>query len=1145
MTPPPPASLPAERRVVTILFADLAGFTHLSEQADPEEARSLLNACFDRLAPVIEQFGGTIDKFVGDEIMALFGAPAAHEDDAERALHTALEMMAALAAFNAENHTALGLHVGINTGLVVAGGIGSQGRQAYSVIGDAANVAHRIQSLSEAGDILLGEETHHLSAARFDFEPRGEAPIRGRSEPVKIYRLIGPKAQPSPMRGLLGLSSPMVGRETEMASLLGLSRSLRTDKGGVVFVLGDPGLGKSRLVNEWQATAQSHYPEIRWAGEHCLSYGQGLAYRLATDLVRALAEVHPGDPESKLAEAVQKLARNGSVEPDDYTCTYLSHLLSLPLEASTLATISQLDPQVLQERYVEALRRVLTSLTAKQPLTLVLEDFHWADPSSVGLATRLLPLANEAPVLFCFVVRPDADAPAWALVSTVRDNPAPERIELMLPPLSEAESQRLVTNLLEGESLSAPVRSLILKRAEGNPFFIEEIIRILIDRGVIFRKAGGWISLDDTQEIEIPATLQGLLMARVDRLPDAARQILRVATVIGRRFSRRVLDVVLKGAGETPVETLDELERAGILQSVEPEPEAEYRFRHTLVYEAAYQSILRQDRKRLHLAVGEVLETFYASQQEERAVTLAYHFDAAEDFPRALRYNTLAGDVAFRKFALPEAIGLYSRALEIVKRAAGIASPKMLRHLYLQRGRAFELSAQFKQALENYSEMAAAGKSLDNLAIELAALTEHAKLHATPTTVADSEEGQHLANRALQLAQQAGDRAAQARLHWILLLALRWQGEFEAAIEHGQQSLALSRELDLREQLAYTLQDIHPYYSRIGDYDRAMALLEEARQLWRELGNFPMLADNLNSAGDIMHDSGKSEQALALADEAYRLSEAIGNRWNQAFAMDIRGLACFELGRFDESIEAFGNALRLSEQAGLVALFSRTVVRAVLAIASLGAGEHFSALTRLIEAASARISIMWPEAIRLAQRVAAARLAVYQQQLEKASEILDEASQTILGFSTDFFALHGWLYLVRCELAAARRDPSGVVALADEVLDSDQTMFHRCRIELLAVKGRALLDMGDLISAEALLRSAWERAEAGNLRCCFVPIQSAMSNYYARCGDSHQSRLWHEAGRQSAEETLRQTNDAELRQGYLNWPGVREVIGDG
>jgi len=535
--------LEGERRLVSVLFADISGFTALSAQLDAEEVCRLLNSCFDTLVPIAEHYGGVVDKFIGDQVMVLFGAPVAYEDDPMRALHAALDMMQAIAELNAQHGTHLEIHIGVNTGLVVAGQIGSRGRRQYTVIGDAVNLAARLQEAAPQGQILVGPDTHRRTGPLFEFAPPSALAVKGKSEAVQAYRLLGRKAQPGSVRGLAGLRSPMVGRSAELEHLVHLTTAALAGRGGAVVITGEAGLGKSRLVAEWQAACANS--AALWIQGQCLSYGQALPYHLLVALLRSLIGVPTGASETEIRTALRNLLRKlGGPSRDVYA--YLGHLLSIRLEGADKERVRALDPQAMQAQYLTSLRQVLKSLATHGPVVLVSEDIHWADPASAEILIRLLPVALDLPILFCFVTRPESASPGWKLVTTTREVLRDRACELPLRALGETDSRQLIANLLQVEAIPEAVRTLILQRAEGNPFFVEEVIRMLIERGAIAHEEGRWIARHEITAIEVPDNLQALLLARIDRLPAEVRNVLRVAAVIGRQFSVRVLEQVLQ-----------------------------------------------------------------------------------------------------------------------------------------------------------------------------------------------------------------------------------------------------------------------------------------------------------------------------------------------------------------------------------------------------------------------------------------------------------------------------------------------------------------------------------------------------------------------------------------------------------------------
>ncbi len=555
------AKLTGERKPVTALFADVVGSTALAERMDPEDWTAMMNEAFDQMSKAVFRYEGTIAQLQGDALVAFFGAPVAHDDDPDRAVRAALDMVAEVDEFARELKAAHGIdfriRAGINSGPVVVGNVGTDLRYEYTALGDAMNVAARMQATAEPGSVLITASTHRLVANAFETEDIGEITVKGKTEPVHAYRVLAPKAVPGRRRGLegAGLESPMVGRDSQLQSLQSLYGVVQAGRSRVAFLVGEPGIGKSRLLAEFHrwvtdealATAAGGASST-WLEGRCVSYGRNLPYHLLLDLIRFTLQIPFAGSET---EARATLDRQLAVYLGDDaadTAPFLAHLLALPLHPNE-ADRALIDPEAMQGRYVASIHRLLRALSTRGPVVLVCEDLHWADPASVALVSQLLPLAAQLPVFFIAALRADTDSAGWRLASAARELFGDGLAEIRLQPLSEADSRDLVANLLEIESLPDRVRESILARAEGNPFFVEEVIRMLIERGVIERHADQWVATAEVASVDIPETLHGLLLARIDQLPDAAKRSLRVASVIGRQFGIRVLERVLGQTG--------------------------------------------------------------------------------------------------------------------------------------------------------------------------------------------------------------------------------------------------------------------------------------------------------------------------------------------------------------------------------------------------------------------------------------------------------------------------------------------------------------------------------------------------------------------------------------------------------------------
>ena len=547
-TPGRPAAS-SERRPITVLFADIAGSTAIAERMDPEDWTALVGQAFQSMNRTIEYYGGTIARLMGDGVLAFFGAPAAHEDDPERAVRCALALVRVIEALGTDQQApaadGLRIRVGVNTGPVVVGIVGTDSAHEYTAMGDTVNVAARLQAAARPGTVLATAATHRFVASLLEAVDLGLLELKGKSDAVHAYEITGLKAGAVPARGLGGVHSPMVGRDSELSRLEEAFRIVAAGQGRVACVLGEPGIGKSRLLAELRAATEASGPATRWIEGRCLSYGETMPYHLVVDLVRSMIGVTAATDEPQVEEMLERATRDLVGDDWQETYAYLAHLLSLRLAPELQARVSLLESETIK-RYVASLALLVRAVSQRGPAVLVCDDVHWADTASVDTLLQLLPLVAGLGLLLILSARVERGAAGWRLIGGTRDMFGDALTEIRLDPLSVDDSRKLVANILTVESLPADTRELILRRAEGNPFFVEEVIRMLIERGAIVREGERWIATDRVAEIEIPDTLHGLLLARIDGLPPDSKRALRVASVIGRQFGVTILERLLE-----------------------------------------------------------------------------------------------------------------------------------------------------------------------------------------------------------------------------------------------------------------------------------------------------------------------------------------------------------------------------------------------------------------------------------------------------------------------------------------------------------------------------------------------------------------------------------------------------------------------
>ena len=659
----------SERRPVTILFTDIVGSTAIVERMDPEDWMTIVGEAFARLNRTVERFDGTVARLMGDGLLAFFGAPVAHEDDPERAVRCGLELVRAIDEYVREVGPAHGIElrvrVGINTGPVVVGTVGTDVAHEYTAMGDAVNVAARIEAAARPGAVLVTAETYRFVAPLVEATDVGPLELKGKAAPVRAYEVMRLRAGATTTRGLAGLQAPMVGRDAELAALRATFAVSAKGQGRMALVIGEPGIGKTRLLSELRAEVTRTTPGAHWIETRAVSYGQALAYGIVGDLVRTMVGVGTTAADEQLRGALARTTQEllGEAWPEAYA--YLGHLLSLELEPEQRARISSLEREV-TKRYGASLVLLLRAAVLRGPTVLVLEDLHWADAASTDVLLQVIPLVGEVPLLCVATTRPERDAAGWRLVSYVRDVFADALVDVRLQPLSGDEARTLVSGLLAIESLPAATCDLILAKAEGNPFFVEEVVRVLIDRGAIVRDGERWVATPGVAAVEIPDTLQGLLLARIDRLTPEAKRTLRVASVIGRQFGVRILERLLEATTVSGRPELAQLEARGLVQIAAFEPELEYLFRHALVQDAAYASLLKQDRRALHRHAAETLLAFYPDRVRANAAVIALHFERAEEPEPAATHYLIAGDHALERFANREALAAFERVLALL-----------------------------------------------------------------------------------------------------------------------------------------------------------------------------------------------------------------------------------------------------------------------------------------------------------------------------------------------------------------------------------------------------------------------------------------------------------------------------------------------
>src|SRR5262247_1368819 len=649
------AALEGERKQVTVLFCDIVDSSRLAERLDPEAMHEVMDQALRLMAEAVHRYEGTVNQFLGDGLMALFGAPMALEDHALRGVQAALAIRETLSGYSEQLKHARGvdlqLRFGLNTGLVVVGRIGDDLRMDYTAVGDTTHLASRVQGVAEPGTILITAATHRLVEGFIRSEAVGPVTVKGRSEPVQVYRVTGrrrgrTRLEVSVERGL----TELVGREQDLAVLHECLVRVRAGRGQVVGIVGEPGVGKSRLLYELRKSLEGE--RVTWLEGHCVAYGQATPYLPILGVLRTNFQIEEDDNplqiQEKLRQGIQRLdpALGG-------TLPFLADVFGLP---GANEALKHLDPKDKRQKTFEAIRALTVAGSERRLHVLILEDLHWIDTISEDYLAFMAAGLAGVPVLLLTTQRPGYTV-RWADKTYYR--------QIALDLLGERETETLTAALLGTRHLPSDLMRIVHEKADGNPLFIEELTASLRERGMLVRQ-NGEILWTGGAPVEFPSTIQDIIRARIDRLEEPVKRTVQAAAVIGREFGLRLLTRISEVAAEIQ-HYLETLTQAELIHETRFFPELEYTFKHAVTQDVIYQSLLAKRRNDLHGAIGRAIEDLYANRRDEHAPILAYHYSRSEQQEKTIEYALIAGDQAARLYANAEATTYYEQALTMAR----------------------------------------------------------------------------------------------------------------------------------------------------------------------------------------------------------------------------------------------------------------------------------------------------------------------------------------------------------------------------------------------------------------------------------------------------------------------------------------------
>ncbi len=944
-------ALEDERKQVTVLFADLKGSMELLADRDPEEARRLLDPVLERMMEAVHHYEGTVNQVMGDGIMALFGAPVAHEDHAVRACYAALRMQRRVNVYADEiqrgGGTPVQIRVGLNSGEVVVRAIGSDLRMDYTAVGQTTHLAARMEQMAKPGSVLVTGETLKLAEGYVQIRSLGAVTVKGLETPTQVYELTGTvparsRLQASAARGL----TRFVGRERELQQLAQALERAAAGHGQTVAVVGEAGVGKSRLVWEFVRSHRAHGWLVLESGS--VSYGKATPYLPVIELLKAYLRIQERDDQREIRERVagKLLMLDRALEP---LLTPLLALLDVPVDD---AAWDSLDPPQRRRRTLDAVKRLLLRESQVQPLLVIFEDLHWIDSETQALLDGLIESLPTARVLLLVNYRPEYEH-AWGRKSYY--------LQLRIDPLPPESAEELLNALLGEDRTLEPLKRMLIARTEGNPFFVEESVRTLVETTVLVGERGAYRMTKAPELLQIPATAQAILAARIDRLPSEDKRQLQAASVIGKDVPFALLHAIADMPEGTLRRELSHLQAAEFLYETSLFPDLEYTFKHAFTHEVAYGSVLQERRRTLHAKIAEAIERLYPDRLIEHVDRLAHHAFRGEVWEKAVTYLYQAGAKAFARSAHREAVVCFEQALaalphlpesyETLEQAIDLHFDLATSRLplgQLERGlRHLRDAERLARALGNQRRLGwvsaymcdylwVTGDSTESrtFGLNAQAITETIEdfplqiaadfyLGVTCFTLGDYRRAEGLCRKVVQ--SLAGDLSHKrfrltefpaSGAHNYLALMLAERGEFDEGITHGQDGIHLAEAADHQFSLVLACWGLAHLYGLRGELSPAVRLLERGLALSQEWNLTVLSPRVMGFLGSVYARSQRIAEGLSLLHQALKAMEALGIGGYHSLLVVHLGEASLLADRLEEALAAASRALTLAHERG-------------------------------------------------------------------------------------------------------------------------------------------------------------------------------------------------------------------------------------
>jgi class 3 adenylate cyclase/tetratricopeptide (TPR) repeat protein len=967
----------SERKHVTVLFSDMSGYTAMTEKLDPEETKEIMGKIFGEISKVVAKYGGFIEKFIGDAVMALFGVPTSHEDDPVRAIKASREIHDVVSSLGSQFEKRIGkalcMHTGICTGLVVTGEVNLE-KGTHGVLGDTINIASRLSGLAKSGEIVISPDTYQQAEGYFNFEALEPTTVKGKAEPIKPYRVISPKDDPTKTHRLSGMRAELIGRKVEMAQLQEAVTNLKQGKGSIFSIVGDAGTGKSRLIEEFKASL--NLDEVQWREGHAYAYSQNIPYFPLIDLLSRAWQIQEGDNPDQVKKKVETGAGFLISDRSDLI-PYMGSLYSIKYPE-----IENVSPEYWKAKLHEAVQLILSALTRKAQTIICIEDLHWADPSSVELLRNILS-DFRYPAVFLCIYRPTFNLFTSHQAGTIKSYQ-----EIRLHDLSPTDAQSMVESLLKTDAAPGELKKFIRDRVEGNPFYLEEVINSLLETAILASQDGQWKLTKPLIEANIPSTVQGVISARLDRLETETKRILQEASVIGRAFLYEILRRITELKDQID-KSLMGLERLDLIRTRTLQPELEYIFKHALTQEVVYNGLLKKERQNIHEKIGQVMEEIFQDRLPEFYEALAYHYKQGFSIFKAVDYLIKAGEKSKERHSIEETHQYFKEAFDILSNYPNRSKKEdaLLIDILINWAVVFSIRGDYKGMNEVFSAHEEMVKHLED---EERQGMFYVWLGFSLERRTRPKEAYPYLNKALEIGENNKNPKIMGYACSVLAITCSELGLLDEALNHAERLAEFSQIFETDSDFFRFTSNgrafAHLYRSELGKAMQVGKALVDHGQRWSVVRNISIgyiycgtsryLSGDIASAIDYFQKSiqvsleplftcvakcwlgtcyvavGKFQEAERLLDEVTKFTKEFGYEWMEIQAQTFNGVITIIKGDLNKGIGIVEGVIQTCLGKGMLyryVFFSHVLGRVYLQIAQGGGGKKdFSFLAKNI-----------------------------------------------------------------------------------------------------------------------------------------------------------------------------------------------------